>query len=120
MAEKRGKNGIGRFLSLAPASALLVSLIAVAGSANGQSAEAPMALPVPDILRGSVAPPPPAIEPAAGPAAPTPIAGERLWLVDQDRRKLIGCRLVNTSQVGGQYIRCTERRLPRDARPYDR
>jgi hypothetical protein len=118
MAKKRSKDRIGRLFPLAPASALLVVLLAAGGAANGQSAEAPTALPVPEILRGSVAPPP-AVEPAAGPTAPTTIAGERLWFVDDARQKLIGCRLVNTSQVGGQYIRCAERRLPRDARPYD-
>jgi hypothetical protein len=69
----------------------------------------------PDILRGSVAPPPPAAEPAAGPDAPLVTAGDRVWFVDQERRRLTGCRLIDTIQVDTQAIRCTERRLPRGA-----
>jgi hypothetical protein len=67
----------------------------------------------PEILRGSVAPPPPPIEPAAGPADRQLLAGDRLWLVDQKTRKLIGCRLVQTIYVDGLAIQCRERRLPR-------
>lgn len=71
----------------------------------------------PEILRGSVAPPPPAkVEPAAGYEAELMTAGERLWIVDRDGKKLTACRLINTIYVGGQAIRCTTRKLPRSAR----
>lgn len=75
---------------------------------------------IPEILRGSVAAPPERIEPASGPAGNAlggqALAGDRFWMVNEERGKLVACRLVNTSEVGGQYIRCTERRLPRGAR----
>ena len=83
------------------------------------SAEAAM----PEILRGSVTAPPERVEPASGPASDAldarALAGDRFWMVNNERGKLVACRLVNTSQVGGQYIRCSERRLPRGARPRD-
>lgn len=76
--------------------------------------DAPQASPPPvEILRGSVAPPAPRVEPGAGPEEPEAIAGERLWIVDEATGRLTGCRLINTVQVGGQAIRCTERRLPK-------
>jgi len=75
-----------------------------------------MAQPVePEILRGSAAPPPPMIEPAAGPSERRMIAGERLWIVDEKARRVTGCRLVNTIRVGVQAIDCSTRRLPKGA-----
>ena len=88
----------------------------VATAALAQT-ETPATTPPPvEILRGSVAPPAPRVEPGAGPAAPVAIAGERLWFVDEARGRLTGCRLINTLHVGGQAIRCTERPLP-EGRP---
>ncbi len=69
---------------------------------------------VPDVLRGSVAEPP-AVEPAAGPDAAEIAAGDRIWFVDRQARRLTGCRLISTSEVGVQRVQCTERRLPRGA-----
>ena len=68
----------------------------------------------PEILRGSVAPSP-AVEPAAGSSEQRIAAGDRVWFVDQDARRLTGCRLIGTSLVNVQRIQCTERRLPRGA-----
>jgi hypothetical protein len=68
----------------------------------------------PEILRGSVVPQP-AIEPAAGPEEPRIVAGDRVWFVDREAGRLTACRLITTIQVGGQAVRCTERRLPRGA-----
>ncbi len=62
------------------------------------------------VLRGRPGSPPPAV-PMAAPAAPTPLAGDRLWLVDRDRGRLVGCRLERTTQVGERRIRCAERTL---------
>jgi hypothetical protein len=44
------------------------------------------------------------------------IAGRKLWLVNFDQDRLIGCELENTIQVGVEVIECTVRRLPRSAR----
>lgn len=109
-------------LSTALASMIAISAIAMAASVVAvplaaqevpASGEPALRAAGPDILRGSVAPPPPAVEPAAGPAAPLVTAGDRIWFVDQERRRLTGCRLIDTIQVDTQAIRCTERRLPR-------
>ncbi len=102
-----------RWAARGVALALLGGIMLSAASAMGQP-EAPVksALPV-EILRGSVAPPVPRIEPGAGADERIVIAGERLWLVDEAGDRLTGCRLVNTIDVGRQAIRCTERRLPR-------
>ena len=85
----------------------------VATATLAQPAEPAASPPPVEILRGSVAPPAPRVEPGAGPDARSAIAGERLWLVDEARGRLTGCRLVNTLYVGGQAIRCTERPLPK-------
>ena len=69
--------------------------------------------PTVEILRGSMAPPSAPVEPAAGPDQRRAVGGERVWFVDEAGGKLIGCRLVNTIDVGGQAIRCTERSLPK-------
>lgn len=61
------------------------------------------------VLRGRPGPPPAA--PTAAPAAPLPLAGDRLWLVDRDRGRLVGCRLERTARVGERRIRCAERTL---------
>jgi len=85
----------------------------VAASARAETAgDDPNPLPV-EILRGSVATPPVPVEPGAGPDQRRAIAGERLWFVDEAGGRLVGCRLINTIQVGGQAIRCTERPLPK-------
>ncbi|MHA1600923.1 MAG: hypothetical protein ACTSW2_08850 [Alphaproteobacteria bacterium] len=39
-------------------------------------------------------------------------AGGTLWIVDGGAKRLVACRLQNTTQVGGRRIRCTERSLP--------
>ena len=69
--------------------------------------------PTVEILRGSVAPPSAPVEPAAGPDQRRVVGGERVWFVDEAGGRLIGCRLVNTIDVGGRAIRCTERSLPK-------
>lgn len=108
----------GVALALALATVMLAPI-----AVGAQPAEAPRGAAMPEILRGSVAAPPPAVEPAAGPASEAldgqALAGDRFWVVNNERGKLVACRLVNTSQVGGQYIRCSERRLPRGARVGD-
>ena len=105
----------GRAL-LSAAFALLAVMLAPA-AVGAQPAE-PSAMP--EVLRGSVATPPERIAPASGPTSDAldrqALAGDRFWMVNEERGKLVACRLVNTSEVGGQYIRCTERRLPRGAR----
>lgn len=99
------------------AAAVMCGSLLVAANAWPQT-ETPAASPPPvEILRGSVAPPTPplqpGVEPGAGPEARSAIAGERLWIVDEATGRLTGCRLINTLYVGGQAIRCTERPLPR-------
>lgn len=101
--------------------ALALATVMLAPMAVGaQPAEPSPESAMPEILRGSVAAPPPAVEPAAGPTSDAldrqALAGDRFWMVNEERGKLVACRLVNTSQVGGQYIRCSERRLPRATR----
>lgn len=66
------------------------------------------------VLRGTPSPiPTPAPEHA--PARLTGIAaGKTLWLLDQERHALVGCRLVNTVNVGERAIECGARWLPRD------
>lgn len=44
------------------------------------------------------------------------IAGRKLWLVNFDQDRLIGCELKQTIQVGVEVIECIARRLPRSAR----
>lgn len=66
----------------------------------------------PEILRGSVAPPPPVIEPTAGPERQRFAAGERLWIVDEMTSTVTGCRIVNTVRVGIDAIDCATRHLP--------
>ena len=95
------------------AAAVMCGSLLVAASSWAQT-ETPAASPPPvEILRGSVAPPAARVEPGAGPDARSAIAGERLWLVDEAGGRLTGCRLINTLDVGGQAIRCTERPLPK-------
>ncbi len=110
------------WLGQAPRSmAFALMAIMLAPAAGGaQPAEPSPGSTMPEILRGSVAAPPERLEPASGPASDTldgeALAGDRFWMVNNERGKLVACRLVNTSEVGGQYIRCSERRLPRGAR----
>lgn len=98
----------------------LMALMLAPAAVGAQPAESSPGPSMPEILRGSVAAPPERIEPASGPAGDAldgqALAGDRFWMVNEERGKLVACRLVNTSEVGGQYIRCTERRLPRGAR----
>jgi hypothetical protein len=98
--------------------AMLLSVSAGNAAMAQQSADASTAAPIgagaPDILRGSVAPPP-RVEPSAGAEGRVVAAGERIWFVDRSAKRLTGCRLINTIEVDGQAIRCTERRLPRGA-----
>jgi hypothetical protein len=61
----------------------------------------------PVILRGERATPPPA-RPAAEPGPAVVLSGETLWLLDQRDGTLRACRLVNTTQVGVQRIRCSD------------
>jgi len=130
MAERQVRAGcdgqtswFGQALRSVAFALIAIMLAPAAGGAQpaepSPSAEAAM----PEILRGSVAAPPKRIEPALGPSSDSldgqALAGDRFWMVNEERGKLVACRLVNTSQVGGQYIRCAERRLPRSARPRD-
>jgi len=64
----------------------------------------------PVILRGErAAPPSSAPARPAAPASPAVVvSGETLWLLDQRDGTLRACRLVNTTQVGEQRIRCSE------------
>lgn len=64
----------------------------------------------PVILRGErAAPPSPAAARPAAPANPAVVvSGETLWLLDERDGTLRACRLVNTTQVGEQRIRCSE------------
>ncbi len=95
------------------AAAVVCATLSVATVTRAQT-ETPVASPPPvEILRGSVAPPAPRVEPEAGPTVRSTIAGERLWIVDEARGRLTGCRLINTLYVGGQAIHCTERSLPK-------
>ncbi len=127
MTEQLGPSGSGRQDARSRRAtggvALALATVMLAPMAVGaQSVEAPRAAAMPEILRGSVAAPP-AVQPAAGPASDAldgqALAGDRFWMVNNERGKLVACRLVNTSQVGGQYIRCSERRLPHGARVAD-
>jgi hypothetical protein len=93
--------------------ALVGGIMLTAASAMAQPQAAAESPPPVEILRGSVAPPAPRIEPEAGNDERLVIAGERLWLVDEAGGRLTGCRLINTIDVGRQAIRCTERRLPK-------
>ena len=99
--------------------ALIVIMLAPAVG-GAQPAEPSPGSTMPEILRGSVAAPLERPEPTAGPLSDAlereALAGDRFWMVNEERGKLVACRLVNTSEVGGQYIRCAERRLPRAAR----
>lgn len=66
----------------------------------------------PVILRGerAKAPSPPARPvPADGPTMVR--GGETLWVLDQRDGRVRACRLVNTTQVGEQRIRCSEAEL---------
>jgi hypothetical protein len=123
----RGDVPAGDHITGVAAIAMVVVLLGVALSgapiaAQEPEAAAPAATPTqpagaagrPEILRGSVAPPP-AIEPAVGPEEPRIVAGDRVWFIDREAGRLTACRLINTIQVGGQAVRCTERRLPRGA-----
>lgn len=100
-----GRRGTG---TVGVVQATIVGL-GLASLCGGMVAAQPAA---PEILRGSVAPPPPVVEPAGGPAERRLVGGDRLWLVDEGARTLTGCRLVNTINVGVQAIECTTRRLP--------
>lgn len=102
--------------SLTVLGALTAIVMVGSGGSMAEAQEAAAtAAPAPEVLRGSVAPPAPAVEPAAGSGGPLIAAGDRVWFVDQERRRLTGCRLINTIYVDTQAIRCTERRLPRGA-----
>ena len=95
------------------AAAVMCGSLLVAANTWAQT-ETPAANPPPvEILRGSVAPPAPRVEPGAGADVRAAIAGERLWIVDEATGRLTGCRLINTLYVGGQAIRCTDRPLPK-------
>jgi len=92
-------------------------LAAIGADAQTADPAEPTSRPSVEILRGSAAAPPPApVEPAAGPDQRRAVGGERVWFVDEAGGTLIGCRIVNTIDVGRQAIRCTERPLP-EGRP---
>lgn len=102
-------------LTLAMMTVLGLTIGAGVATAQQMPEASAAAIAAPEILRGSVAPPPPRVEPAAGPGERLVAAGDRIWFVDRSARRLTGCRLINTIEVDGQAIRCTERRLPRGA-----
>jgi hypothetical protein len=58
------------------------------------------------VLRGEPSSPPPAPAPAAERELVPIAAGRTLWLVDERRDRLIGCRVERTSSVGVRRIRC--------------
>ncbi len=47
----------------------------------------------------------------AASAAPQVMTGDKAWLVDRKRNRLIACRLESTTQVGERRIRCGTRTL---------
>jgi hypothetical protein len=59
------------------------------------------------VLRGRGSPPPVAAREAA--ATARVVAGERFWLFDEGRGRLVACRLERTTRVGERRIRCAER-----------
>lgn len=86
---------------------VLVPILAAwpAWADRGVADDARAAPPV--ILRGEPAAPAPARPPA--PASPAVVqSGETLWLLDPRDGTLRACRLINTTQVGEQRIRCTD------------
>lgn len=40
------------------------------------------------------------------------VAGDRAWIVDEERGTLTGCRMERTSRVGVRRVVCASRRLP--------
>lgn len=85
---------------------LVPILAATAARADLGAADDARAGP-PVILRGEPASPPPPRTPA--PESPAVVlSGETLWLLDPRDGTLRACRLVNTTQVGEQRIRCSE------------
>ena len=107
--EIAGRQGTSR---LAMAAGFACLLLAQAGGALAQQA-------APEILRGSSAPPLPPRAAASEPAkdgADVVAAGNRVWFVDREEGTLVGCRLINTSYVGVERIRCAARGLPEAGR----
>ena len=39
------------------------------------------------------------------------VGGDNIWLIDRAKRKITGCEIRNSTQVGASQIRCTTRRL---------
>jgi hypothetical protein len=68
--------------------------------------------PIPVYRGGSAARPVPRA--AAEPAAPriAVVGGRQVWFVDSGTNRLTGCRVIQTSTVGQQFLRCTSGRLP--------
>ncbi len=89
---------------------LVCLLVAAAADTRAQET-------VPDILRGTPAPPPEVVaapEPEDG--ARTVAAGNRVWFIDRNEGTLVGCRLINSSYVGAERIECSARDLPEAVR----
>jgi len=84
---------------------------AASGVAASGAAARGAAAPV-RIFRGSAAPPGYLTRPAVSAPAAEPIGGERLWLIDRARDRLVGCKLARTVDVGRNAVRCADRRLP--------
>jgi hypothetical protein len=79
---------------------------ALAAPAQAQQAEPPT------VVRGIPATPPAAKAVQRDASMPF-AAGRYLWVVDREGDELIGCKLMNTTEVGEIMIRCVDRRLPR-------
>lgn len=62
------------------------------------------------VLRGRGSPPPVAARQTVAPVRV--VAGQRFWLFDEERGRLVACRHERTSRVGERRIRCAERGLP--------
>lgn len=64
------------------------------------------------VYRGPASPAPAPI--SAGVAtqtAVTAIGGDKLWFIDRDNGRVVGCTLGSNGQVGGKVIRCGDRSL---------
>lgn len=87
------------------AAVLAMLFVLAAAAASAAAAEREVL-----VLRGRGSPPPAAVR-----ESPPPLrllAGQRLWLVDSEQRRLVACRLERTTRVGERRIRCAEGGLP--------
>jgi hypothetical protein len=77
-----------------------------------RGASANVAPPV-AVYRGSAARPG-YLAPPPEPPPVTTVGGERIWFADPVQDELVGCRLLQTFDVGVNVVECTRRSLPVD------